>query len=147
MDNNTIFKSFKIVKKVDKGWFYFALIYPLLMGGIPLTELWLTKEFINALVSLINDGSINRVIFLLTLQIIVFILFTVLTESKTYLDIRAESLLGLFIEKKTLHKINQTEYYHFENPKFFNRVERSQYINGGTFLSPLKQVKIGRAHV
>lgn len=140
MDNNTIFKSFKIVKKVDKGWFYFALIYPLLMGGIPLTELWLTKEFINALVSLINDGSINRVIFLLTLQIIVFILFTVLTESKTYLDIRAESLLGLFIEKKTLHKINQTEYYHFENPKFFNRVERSQYINGGTFLSPLKQV-------
>ncbi|QWG59494.1 ATP-binding cassette domain-containing protein (plasmid) [Bacillus mycoides] len=140
MKIKSVYRALIICKKTDKYWFYFNFIYPIISGLIPVFSLWIAKEFIDALVLMIQGNNPVKIISLLMFQLSLLLLSTILEEVKYYVDLRAETRIGYKLEKLVLEKTQSIAFHHFDNPIFYNNLSRIQSAMGSNFIGPLRNL-------
>ncbi|WP_214484466.1 ABC transporter ATP-binding protein [Bacillus sp. SM2101] len=140
MKNNYYKRSFYLVFKYAKYWVLLSLIFAIITGFVPIITVWLSKEIINFISSVLrgdNDINSHQLWLLLFLQLIVLIIQKSIGNIKLYVNSKYEKKLDYILEKMVSEKSVGSPLAFFENAKFHNHLDRIQYNKGIRLMSPV----------
>ncbi|MGC5325733.1 ABC transporter ATP-binding protein [Brevibacillus sp. SYSU BS000544] len=137
--NSYLAKAILFVWQSSKLWVVFSIILTLIIGCIPFVSLWVTKEVINQISNVFQNNSreYDVLFWLLLFQFMLTILIAISSNFKQYLDLSTEYKIEHEMKRRIYKKITSISIIHFENPEFYNHVDR--ITEGGVrFLSPIR---------
>ncbi|MDX8365387.1 ABC transporter ATP-binding protein [Cytobacillus sp. IB215665] len=140
MNQNYFKMSFLFIFKHAKYWVFISLIFAIITGLIPIIIVWLSKEIINFISSVLQGNSdiySTQLWFLLSFQLAIFILQKSVVNIQLYINTRYEKKLDYILEKMVSEKSVNSPLAFFENAKFHNHLERIQYNKGIRLMSPV----------
>ncbi|WP_226535521.1 ABC transporter ATP-binding protein [Fictibacillus halophilus] len=139
-----LYKSLKIVLFYGKSWFLYSIILMVLLGLMPLATIWVTKELVNSVAFLINNGftsqNSNKAFLLLLLQLTLLVLDSGLGHLQNYNDELMKIRIQQHLINKIVDKATVVPFINYENPDFYNHLNRVKQEPGLYFLSPIKCV-------
>jgi ATP-binding cassette, subfamily B, bacterial len=109
------------------------MVFRLLKSGIPLLMLYVGKEIIDQVITLVNNKAASHQYLwtLVTIELILTIASDVLNRCISLFD----SLLGDLVANKTsvdlVHHAAKLDLYQFENPVFYDKLERARRQTSG----------------
>ncbi len=142
MNKSTFLKALRIIWNTDKKWFFFNISFTLLMGFAPIFTLWIGKELINAITDLLQDKtiSLDSLVQLLIAQFIIIIISSSISYLKEYFNQKAEINLEHTLQKMVLDKVTRVPFTFFDNPEFYNGIQRLHGSKGTRFLAPIQSL-------
>lgn len=137
-----IIEAMSIVWRFGPTWCIYSVFFTVLLGFLPVTSLWISKELINQISSIIQKESeaYSVALFFLFLQFILVLLNAVISRIQEYLNRDFEIKLGHHLRKTTLLKATTVPPIYFDIPDFYNRLNRAGGQHGGRFLSPVRNI-------
>lgn len=141
MNFNALFWAFKHTWKMGKKWIVTSLVFSVLLGMLPIALIYLTKELVNSIANLINSGGSYKIpLLFLSAQFGIMVFDSLLRHYKGYIDqkiiIKMEHQLSLNI----VEKLDRMSYVNFDEPTFYNHLERIKDNSGSKFLSPINSL-------
>jgi ATP-binding cassette subfamily B protein len=126
-------RFFRLIWETNKWMTIGNVLLRLIKSAIPLTVLYVGKEIIDEIIRLINEGGgdMSYLWLMLGLELLLAVLSDVINRGITLLD----SLLGdLFANEtsvKLIHHAATLDLYQFENPEFYDKLERARRQTSG----------------
>ncbi|SMO65646.1 ABC transporter ATP-binding protein [Melghirimyces algeriensis] len=118
--------AFGVVWRTHKSYLFVTVTIRILLGLIPLSMVWMTKELINQVVRMVQTGEgFSAVLTLLSFQMVVILFGYALSLWTEVNDQKMDNLIGLSIKKNLLEKVNRLPFLTFEDPVFYDRFQRS----------------------
>ncbi|MCA0987066.1 ABC transporter ATP-binding protein [Guptibacillus algicola] len=135
-------KSFAFVWKISPLWFLASIIIRLITGLLPLAALWVTKELVNAVASIISSTNpdYERAFIFLSLELLIVGLGATLRHISEIFDEQIEIKLDYSVGKLVSEKAASVPLSYFEIPEFYNHQERISGNYGNKLMSPVKNV-------
>ncbi|NRR24373.1 ABC transporter ATP-binding protein [Brevibacillus sp. MS2.2] len=135
-------KAIKYVRNVASWWIIYTAGINIALGFVPITQVWLTKELINALNEIFQrtTESYSHVIGILLVQFLLIFISSGLEKVKTYMDKVVELKLTHNLQKNVLEKMSSVPYSYFDKPEFYDHLNRIQSGQGENFMAPIKNL-------
>ncbi|MGF9933548.1 ABC transporter ATP-binding protein [Paenibacillus ehimensis] len=140
----------RFVWTYGKGLLILTSVLTVLLGIIPVTILWLSKETINEVARLIQQPTADytKILLLLLLQFMVTMLTSIFMNTQDYLNGKLTNVLEHAAQSSVLQKVVSAPLFYFDLPDFYNHLERVNDSPGHRLLSPLRQIlEIGRIFI
>lgn len=140
----------RFVWTYGKGLLVLTFTLTVLLGIMPVTMLWLSKETINEVARLIQHPSTDysTILLLLLLQFMVTMLTSIFMNIQEYLNGKLTNVLEHAAQSSVLQKVISAPLFYFDLPEFYNHLERVNDGPGHRLLSPLRQAfEIGRIFI
>ncbi|MED5247481.1 ABC transporter ATP-binding protein [Priestia sp. LL-8] len=139
MNYKPLKRALKFIIGLGKRWLFLSVFLTVLIALIPVTELIIVKELINAVTSFLDKKSLNLylIITLLVCQFSITIINSVLQHIKEYKDQEFEMIVSRKLKKKLLEKSSTVPLIYYEHSDFYDHLTR---VEGNTnkFLEPIK---------
>lgn len=126
-------RFFKLIWQTNKWMTIGNVALRLVKSAIPLAVLYVGKEIIDEIIRLINEGGgeMTYLWLMVALELLLAVLSDIINRGITLLD----SLLGdLFANEtsvKLIHHAATLDLYQFENPEFYDKLERARRQTSG----------------
>ena len=134
-------RAVKFIIIIGKRWLFISIFLSVMIALIPVTELIIVKELINAVTSFLDKKSfdLRLIISLLVCQFSITIISSVLEHVKEYKDQEFEMVVNCELRKKLLEKSSTVPLIYYERADFYDHLTR---VEGNTskFLEPIKIV-------
>ncbi|MFL0364660.1 ABC transporter ATP-binding protein [Pseudobacillus sp. 179-B 2D1 NHS] len=136
---NYFYQAAQFVWRIDKGWVINSVFLRIIGGIIPILGVVLLEKLVkNVQQLLLNGGPIHKELyFILASQIIIFSLQAGFVNINNLLDGKIEIKLEYEINKLVNTKAANSPAYYYDNPDFYNHLERTKYSRSQQFLNPL----------
>ncbi|PMC36384.1 ABC transporter ATP-binding protein [Bacillus sp. UMB0899] len=137
-----IFFAIKIAWKQAKYWIITTSLIRIIAGLIPLGTVIITEKLIIEIVQFINapDKDITAVLFLLLIQLILMVGKPACNNIFNIVNLRAEKEIDYYLENKVSEKTTSSPIFYFDNPLFYDHLERLKFKKGQRLLSPLSAI-------
>ncbi|TKD72287.1 ABC transporter ATP-binding protein [Pseudalkalibacillus hwajinpoensis] len=139
MRTSNMIKGLKFVWRMGKYWILLSLGVSIITGLFPILSIYITKELVNK-VSLIitgNSDAYSLALMLLGAQFLIMLLSSIVNHVKDYYDHKIGIQLDHELKKEISIRANQVPYSYYDNPEFYNHLERIESNSGSKFLSPI----------
>ncbi|WP_232695572.1 ABC transporter ATP-binding protein [Brevibacillus daliensis] len=135
-------KALNIIWPIGKFWILITVLFSIVNGLIPVLSIWITKELINSVLSLIEGESSSKsysFTFLL-LQFSLIVISSVLKNVQIYIDRKFQVKLDHVLQIKIFKKTTSVPFYYFDLPEFYNHLDRISGSQGVRFISPINSI-------
>ncbi|MCY9666362.1 ABC transporter ATP-binding protein/permease [Paenibacillus alginolyticus] len=126
-----IIRSVSVILSISPFLALFLVMSTLTSSLIPIVQVYLTKEIINLITSVlsgVDKGS--ELYFLLVFQGIVVITLALLNASERLCDVKLQNNLTFHFDEQTIKKTLSVPYDYFEMPEFYNKLQRAANGSG-----------------
>lgn len=124
---------FLLVWQTSRGYFAAMLILRLLRAGVPIAALWVGKLIIDSVLTgrtsqeiVDNPFGYSRLWQLVALEIGIVISGEILSRASSLVESLASDLFSNRISIKLMQHAAKLDLYQFENPEFYDRLERAR---------------------
>lgn len=124
----SIFDVVKLVWKSSKWVTSLIFMVSILEGVLLPLDMVISKYFIDSVVDTLANGysgARNQIFIWLLLQLAFAVLSKILNQLNEYLCNVQEKLLNIYITDLILEKVNQLDLSYFEDPEFYDKIEKS----------------------
>ncbi|PEM50116.1 ABC transporter ATP-binding protein [Bacillus wiedmannii] len=140
-------KSFKFIWDFGKGWLIFSALLSIILGLIPIITIWTTKELVNNVANLIMANEVTKMSYTVTFSLLIFQFLLLLIDSlikhiQQYLDEKVRLTIHEVLTKKISYHSIQVSYSNFDDPSFYNHLNRIKSNAGSHFLSPINSILV-----
>lgn len=142
-DLSYIYKAFKIVWKNSRSGLILTILIRITLGLLPLLLLWVTKELIDEVATIIkgNSSQYKFIIILLFLQFSLAVIRSGLENLSTYLKTKMEFNVNYYINKELALKSISVPLEYFEVTEFHTHYDRIKRSNLGLqILTPINSI-------
>jgi nisin transport ATP-binding protein nisT len=115
-------KTIKLVLKIEKKYFAYLILLSIIVGILPIINLFISQEMINSLVN--RNGGMNNFYRILTLYIMTGIMSGFIMKIYDYIDNKFSLFLGYRINDMLMNKISTLSLRDFESPNTYNIIEK-----------------------
>ncbi|WP_201716128.1 ABC transporter ATP-binding protein [Rossellomorea arthrocnemi] len=121
-----IIKIFRVIWSISPVLFVFNSIFYIATALIPLMNLYIMKEIIDAIVEIIRTNKgILKGVFLLILQASISI-FTLIIESlHRLINLKLKQKVDFSFQDNIMNKAGKLPLVFFDSPEYYNKIERS----------------------
>lgn len=142
MKHRNIIKAFIYIWKITKVYIFLSTLFSLLLGLFPLISVTIIKELVNTVSDIIseNSNSYGMASLLLGFQFGIMLLGSVIKHLQNYLDKKLSLQLDYKIKNEVFTKTDSFSFSNFDDPSFYNQLDRIQRNSGEKFMSPIKSV-------
>ncbi|MGM0840244.1 MAG: ABC transporter ATP-binding protein [Bacillota bacterium] len=134
-----IIRAIKYVHSIGKPWFYSTIFFTIILGLIPVTTLWLTKELINEVARFINSdvGNYKNSLILLIMIFVLMNIDSIIRNIQSYMDSKLQIKLEHNLKYNISKKLSLVPYKLYDNTDFHHHLNRIQGNQGQRFLAPI----------
>ncbi len=147
MKYRSLSRSLHFVWQRGKWWFSTSVLINIILAGIPITTVWVTKELINTMTVVLQDQSSDyyAAVWLLILQFVLASLSALLRNVEEWIDKAFELRLDHDLSEVLIRKTSSVPLAYFDLPEFYDHYSRINGSMGFRFLSPIKHImQVGR---
>ncbi|WP_370294703.1 ABC transporter ATP-binding protein [Rossellomorea marisflavi] len=141
MKLENLVRSFKLIWTQAKFWVIITAISSIILGFFPLLSVWVVKELVNSITSIVNgSGNIRIPLILLLIQFGLIVFGSIIKNIQDYYNQKVAIKVDYIVKLQISNKLNTVPYTYFDIPKFYDQVDRIENNSGSRFLSPINSL-------
>lgn len=128
-----------MIYKIKKSWIFTTFFFRVFNGLLPLVDLWILQNLINAVTVYITTRNdvLYYILKLIALQFLIIVLKSGINNYMNLIGTKLQQVLNFSLGKLIMNKQLSVPYYYFEIPSFYNHQFRIQSNYQGRFLQPI----------
>lgn len=140
----TLFRILPLLWKVSPGRLTFTCCCYVIMAFIPLAQLWIVKETVNAVTAIINDqAELSGILLLLLLQFALILATDGIQGINEYTVVQLKQRATFYIDEQIAVKSSHLPLIFFDKPEYYDqlqRVSQGMAFRGLTVITTLLQL-------
>ena len=129
MNLKNIFRALKLTWQFDKKYIFIKVLIVIITTTVSFITLSVSKMIIDVLVN--NTNSLKYGIFLLLISTLLCVVSTLVTRFTNQYFPKVNIKLDYHLQKNLINKVSKIDYCNFDNPEFYDDMERALFESSG----------------